>query len=515
MRLVTAEEMRAADQAAINDFGIPSIVLMENAGRAVVDKAEQLLDGVRGKKIAIFCGGGNNGGDGLVAARHLFNRGAEVRLYYLTDPEIFRGDALVNYQILQKMGVSGLWLTEGSRLNVAKMALFSADLAIDAIFGTGLNDDVRDIAASVIAMLNESDVPVISCDIPSGLSSSTGQPLGDAVKATATVTFALPKLGLVMPAAAPYVGELKVADISMPPQIEETLDSRRELIDIDFCRRWLKPRAREAYKGDFGHVLLVAGSATMPGAAILAGRGALKMGAGKLTAALPPDCRVSFTTRLPEAMLLNVEAAPDGGFSSAGVNMICNFAASSVLIGPGMGREQTTVDFIRELIPRLDLPLVLDADALFAVCGALRLLRNYQKPLVITPHAGEMAKLLGVSAEDVQANRIEAAEGFARQTDTVVVLKGAGTVIATPEGRIFINDTGNPGMATGGSGDVLAGMVATLLGQGLNAAAAAACAVWLHGHAGDVAAGGVLEAGMVAGDIAEALPYALSDVAGA
>lgn len=512
MRLVTAEEMRQADSMAINEYGIPGIVLMENAGQAVVQQAEKILGDLAGKKAAIFCGGGNNGGDGLVIARHLFNRGCEVRLYFLTDPEVFRGDALTNYNIINNMGISGFQLAEGNRLNVARMALWSSDIAIDAIFGTGMHDNVQGTALAVINMLNESDTPVIAVDIPSGLSSSTGQPLGGAVKATATVTFGFCKLGLTLPAARPYVGELVVADISIPNQTAENLGSHRELIDESFCRHWLTPRAIDSYKGDYGHVGVLAGSPQMPGAAILASRGAMKMGAGKLTAALPSAVRPAFTAQLPEAMLLSVTDNEIGGVSMENLDRMAAFPATAWLIGPGMGRDEKTLEVIREFLPKLTVPAVIDADALFAVCGYLRLLKKANAPLIITPHPGEMAKLLGVSITDVQSNRVAVAEGFAKQTNVVVVLKGAGTVIATPEGRVFINNTGNPGMATGGSGDVLAGMIATLLSQGMVPAVAAACAVWLHGRAGDIAVGTRGNAGLLAGDIVEAIPAALKSI---
>lgn len=510
MRLVTAEEMRLADEAAINEYGIPGLVLMENAGQAVVRQAEKMLGTLSGKKAAVFCGGGNNGGDGLVVARHLYNRGCEVRLYFLTDPDVFRGDALTNYTIIANMGITGFQLYEGNRLNVARMALWSSDIAIDAIFGTGLRDNVQDTALAVINMLNESDTPVISCDIPSGLSSTTGKPLGAAVKAKATVTFGFCKLGLALPASRPYVGELVVADISLPLQVEENLGSRRELIDEEFCRRWLLPREVDSYKGDFGHVGALAGSPEMPGAAILASKGALKMGAGRLTAALPSAIRNAFTAQLPEAMLLATSDNEIGGVATDNIETLASFPADAWLIGPGMGRDEQTLQMIRDFLPTLTVPAVLDADALFAICGYLRLLKKSSVPLVITPHPGEMAKLLGVNITDVQSNRVAVAEGFAKQTDVVVVLKGAGTVIATPEGRIFINDTGNPGMATGGSGDVLAGMIATLLAQGMVPAVAAACAVWVHGKAGDLAMRENGMAGLLAGDIVEKVPSALN-----
>lgn len=512
MRLVTAEEMRMADEAAINEYGIPGSVLMENAGQAVVRQAEKILGTLPGKKAAIFCGGGNNGGDGLVVARHLYNRGCEVRLYFLADPDVFRGDALTNYKIITNMGIAGFQLSEGNRLNVARMALWSSDIAIDAIFGIGLRDNPQNTSLAVINMLNESETPVISCDIPSGLSSTTGQPLGTAVKAAATVTFGYCKMGLVLPAAKSYVGELVVADISLPTQVEENLGSRRELIDEDFCRRWLLPRQLDSYKGDFGHVGVFAGSKEMPGAAILASRGALKMGAGRLTAALPAAIRSPFTAQLPEAMLLDSADNETGAIAARDLDHIAAAPVDAWLLGPGMGRDDQTLDLIRDFIPKMIVPAVLDADALFAVCGYLRLLKKSPVPIIITPHAGEMAKLLGVSVQDVQSNRVAVAEGFAKQTDVIVVLKGAGTVVATPEGRIFINSTGNPGMATGGSGDVLSGMIAALLAQGLVPAVAAACGVWIHGRAGDIAADREGIAGLMAGDIADAVPAALNAI---
>lgn len=514
MRLVTAEEMRLADRMAIEEYGIPGVVLMENAGLAVVRQAAKMMGGLAGKKVSIFCGGGNNGGDGLVAARHLYNQGCDVRLYFLTDPDIFRDDALTNWQILKSMGVSGYWLTEGNRLNVARMALWSSDLAIDAIFGTGLSDDVGGIALAVINVLNESNKPIIACDIPSGLSGDSGQPLGAAVKATATVTFGFCKQGLVLPAAEPYVGELIMEDISLPAQVAEGLPSRRELIDAEFCGRWLKPRAKASHKGDFGHLLLVAGSPAMPGAAVLAASGALKAGVGLLTAAIPSANVLSFTAQLPEAMLLKLPETEDGVIAKSERERISDFKpADCFLLGPGLGRHDETLELVRDLLPYLDKPTVLDADALFAVCGYLSLLKTVKAPLIITPHPGEMAQLLGVHVSEVQANRIEVAAEFAKQCGVIVVLKGAGTVIATPEGRIFLNNNGNPGMAVGGSGDVLAGMVAALLAQGLPPAAAAACAVWLHGQAGDLAAAAGSEEALLPRDLLAHLGRAFASAA--
>jgi len=512
MRILDGDQMRQVDNTAIQYYGIPGIVLMENAGLALTHAAGEMLGSIAGKKVVVFAGGGNNGGDGFVVARHLHNKGAAVRIFLLANPEVYSGDAKTNLQILAKMGLTTQRILEKDQLDTVRLALWSADLVIDAIFGTGLKDEVRGMALPVINIINECQKPVLACDIPSGISSFTGKPMGVAVMAKRTVTFGFYKLGLVLPAAYAYTGELQVADISLPLGIEEEIPSRMDLIDREFCSRWLKPRPKESHKGDFGHVLMLAGSPAMPGAAILAAKGVLRSGAGLLTAAVPSACRQPLLSQVAEAMLLTCEETEEGLISPEEAINLAEFAAGAYLIGPGMGRNNKTVQLVRDMIQLLQKPTVIDADAIFAIAQEDDLLRQAGIPLVLTPHPGEMARLLDIPVDLVQEERINAAKEAAKAYGAVVVLKGAGSVIATPEGRVLINSTGNPGMATAGSGDVLGGMIASLLAQGQPPPIAAACAVWLHGRAGDIAASKSCAASLLAGDIAANIAAAIREV---
>ncbi len=508
MRLVTAEEMRMLDQAATKEFNIPSIVLMENAGNALLSRAQEMIGTVEGKKVVIFVGGGNNGGDGLVLARRLHNKGCDVRLFLTSNPDHFQGDALTSWSSVVKLGINSQWISDERRLDVLRVTLWSCDLIVDAIFGTGLNDAVKGIIAQIIQVINESAKPVLACDIPSGLCSYRGIPLGAAVEATQTVTFAYCKPGLVMPGANAYVGKLTVADISIPKELEDQIPVRRDLVDVNFCKHWIHPRPIDSHKGKFGHILMLAGSELMPGAAVLAATAAIRSGVGLLTAAIPEPCRMAFTAGLPEAMF----AEPTDAES------LVKKPANCFLIGPGLGRNSEAVQLVYRLLEILEKPAVLDADALYAVAQnkekMKELFSKSREPFIITPHPGEMSLLTGKTVAQIQNNRIDIALEFALQYQVVVVLKGAGTVIATPTGRLFINSTGNPGMSTGGTGDVLAGVIAGLLAQGLPAAIAAAVGVWIHGRAGDIAAESLHQFSLKAGDLLATIPFAFREITG-
>ncbi|MGI5892119.1 MAG: NAD(P)H-hydrate dehydratase [Bacillota bacterium] len=512
MRLLSGEEMHRLDTAAVEDYSIPSTILMENAGLALLAAAEEMLGAVVGHKIIIFAGGGNNGGDGLVLARHLYNRGANVRVFLAASAADLRGDVLANWRILTAMGLDIKELSDMQQLNVLRIVVANADLLVDALVGTGLHGPVEGIRSAIINLLNECSRPVLACDIPSGLCAHSGQPLGAAVRADRTVTLAFCKLGLVLPPAAPYVGKLTVADISLPLGIDEILTVRRDLVDADFCRRFIKPRPIQSNKRDFGHMLLLAGAPQMPGAPVLAAKGAFNMGIGLVTAAVPQAAALSFCAQVPEAMLFPCRETSEGLIASSEKEKLAAKRADVFLLGPGLGRSDNTMELVRELLPLLSAPIVLDADGLYAFNGRIRDLAAAQKPLIITPHAAEMARLLAMSVREVQKDRIATALFAAQESNAVVVLKGPGTVTATPEGRVFINSSGNPGMATAGSGDVLAGMIGALLAQKLPPALAASIAVWVHGTAGDLAARKKNQVSISAGDIIASIADAYNKI---
>ncbi|MCL2677761.1 MAG: NAD(P)H-hydrate dehydratase [Clostridiales bacterium] len=513
MRLLTGEEMRAADEAASKHFGIPGIVLMENAALGVVEQTRLLLGELKGARAVVFCGGGNNGGDGFAIARHLFNRGAEVRVFLLAEEEGLKDDALTNYRIICNLGLTPQVIRDAQQINLLRLAIYSADVVIDAIIGAGLSGSLNALALSVIKAINAGRKKVVAVDIPSGLCARTGRPLPAAVEAALTVTFGFCKLGLAMPAAAPYTGKLVVADISLPQGVLEYVSSKFELTDDEICRLWLPARAKESHKGNFGHALLLAGSRNMPGAATLAARAALRGGLGLLTAGLPEGLCPAFAASANETMLLPLPQTEEGGLSLRALEKIKAFAADALIIGPGLSRGEETVRLVRELLPRLKCPAVVDADALFALTDCREAISALKTPLIFTPHEGELAHLAGLTVAQIRKDRVAAALSFAKEWNVVLVLKGAATVIASPEGRVFINGSGNPGMATAGSGDVLSGLTGAFLAQRLPEQAAAAVAVYLHGKAGDLAAAQKTERGLIARDIIENIPAALKTLA--
>lgn len=512
MRLLTAAEMRAADALAIENFGIPSAVLMENAALGVVKAAEEILGDAAGKKIAVFCGAGNNGGDGYAAARHLFNRHASVKVFMLCEPDALQGDAALNFGILQKMGVETQLVKTESQINLMKLSLINCDVIIDALLGTGLSGAVSGKYKAVIDVINSTRCPVIAVDIPSGLNADDGSIHGSCVRADVTVTFAYPKLGMVFAHAGEYVGKLVVADISMPQEVEQEISARRELITVDFCRRFLPKRNLSAHKGDFGTMLLAAGSKDMPGAAALSANAAFACGVGRIQATLPSACRNSFTALVPEATMISLPQENAEYLHSSCIDAISDNEFSAMVLGMGLGREEETKNAVKALLNAIEVPTVVDADALFALVKEKEFVKELKHPLIFTPHEGEFSRLYGRNIEYIHKNRVAAAQLFAIEWNVILVLKGANTIIATPDGRLFINSTGNPGMATAGSGDVLSGMIGALLAQKLPPAAAAAAGVYLHGAAGDAASATLGEYSVKAGDILRFIPEALKSI---
>lgn len=514
MKLVTAAEMGNLDRMTAEQYHLSTLILMENAGLAVVNAIRREIGpDLAGKRILIFAGKGNNGGDGLVVARHLINAGADVKVFLLARPEDLRGDAEVNYRVLRAMQATFYPVLEEKDLQRADVALLYADLVVDAIYGTGFKGAALGVPARVIELINQTGKPVVAVDLPSGLEADSGKVNGPCIRATRTVTFALPKLGLVLEPGARYAGQLEVADISIPRALIASQPLTRELVTREWCAGRLPRRSPASHKGDYGHVLVVGGSPGMAGAIVLTAMAALRAGAGLVTLGVPAPLHQAVQARTVEAMSRPLPANSEGCLAREAADDIMAFKRASVLaLGPGLSQHADSFALVRELLPRLSCPVVIDADALNALSGHTEILPTLKQPAILTPHPGEMSRLVGIPVARVQEDRLTVAQAAAQQWQVIVVLKGAKTVVATPKGYIYINPTGNPGMATGGSGDVLTGIIAALLAQGLPAEEAAACGVYLHGLAGDLASRDLGMASVTATSLIEYLPEAFKEV---
>jgi hydroxyethylthiazole kinase-like uncharacterized protein yjeF len=513
MRVLNAAQMREADRRTIEDVGIPSVVLMENAGRQVVAAMEAIHSDLVDRRVGVLCGRGNNGGDGFVVARTLLQRGCDVAVFLIGRVADVRGDARINLDILGHLGLAIAEVADSQAWELHFAEFSACTLIVDAIFGTGLNAPVSGLIQSVIADVNASGVPVVSIDLPSGLSADFAAPIGDSIQAGVTITIAAPKLPLVLPPAETRVGDIVIADIGIPASVIDDLDGPRvELLTRAGMRELVTPRAADSHKGDYGRVLVIAGSKGKTGAAHLSAISALRSGAGLVTVATPAGCQDVIASMAPEYM---TEGLPerDGGLDPDAVDQVLEMARDVIVIGPGLGQAPGTREFIHRLVDRATTPLVVDADGLNAFSGNPDGLTGREgRHVIITPHAGEMGRLARLSSNDVQANRLDLARSFATSHHLYVVLKGHRTVIGTPDGKVFINPTGNPGMATGGSGDVLTGTIAAWLAQLLDAEAACKLAVYLHGLAGDLAEAEEGEVGLTAGDVAAYLGSAVVEL---
>ncbi len=514
MRILNAAQMREADRSTIEDIGIPSLVLMENAGRQVVAAIEAAYEEALDGRVAVLCGRGNNGGDGFVVARTLIQRGVDTSVFVIGAVSDVRGDARVNLDILGRLGTTVVEIGDEQTWELHFSEISQCSLIVDAMFGTGLRSALGGMMETVVADINASDIPAISIDLPSGLSADTPHLIGACIDASMTVTLAAPKLPLMLPPGETHAGDIVVADIGIPGEIIEGLEGPRiDLLTPEQMRVLVEPRASESHKGDFGRVTIVAGSRGKTGAAYLAARGALKSGAGLVTIATPASCLPIVASMAPEFMTEPLAETKSGVVAASALNGLFALQHDVIACGPGLGRGASVTEFVRELLDRAMAPLVLDADALNALIEDLSVLRGKEeRDVIITPHPGEMARLVGASIEDVQANRIQIASEFASSRHLYVVLKGHRTIIATPDGRVYINPTGNAGMATGGTGDALTGMIAAWLAQLLDAEAACRLAVYLHGMAGDLAAIREGQVGMTAGDLIARLGEALTQL---
>ena len=515
MRVLNSAQMREADRRTIEEIGIPSLVLMENAGRQVVAAMEAMHSDLADRQVGVLCGRGNNGGDGFVVARTLLQRGVDVSVFLIGRVADVRGDARTNLEILGRLGLTVVEVADSQAWELHVSEVSDCTLIVDAMFGTGLNAPISGFIESVIADVNASGIPVVAIDLPSGLSADSADPIGVSIEAGLTVALAAPKLPLVLPPAEARAGDIVIADIGIPSEVLDAVEGPRvELLTRGSMRELISPRAPDSHKGDYGRVLVVAGSRGKTGAAHLSAIGALRSGAGLVTIATPATCLPIVAAMAPEYMTEALDET-DEGLDPNGVERVLELARDVLAIGPGLGQAPATREFVRRLVDRATMPLVIDADGLNAFGNQPdRLAGREGREVIVTPHPGEMARLLGMSIDEVQASRLEIARNFGVAHHVYVVLKGHRTLVATPDEKIFINPTGNPGMATGGTGDVLTGMIAAWLAQLLDAEAACTLAVFLHGMAGDLAEADEGEVAMTSMDVAGHLGDAVLELTG-
>lgn len=527
MKVVTAEEMRHIDRMTIRKFRVAGGVLMERAGAAVAGRVKRLF--VQ-KRAVILAGSGNNGGDGLVAARELFKAHWDVRVLLFGRRERLSPDCFVQLKNAEQEAVPVEFRTA-----ITEKDLDGA-VVVDAMLGTGLNKDIDGPIARVVALLNNSGSPVISVDIPSGISSDSGQVMGIAVRAGHTVTFGLPKRGHLLHPGADYTGNLSVDAIGFPEELLTSDALRVELLEKEDVSSLIPERPKYSHKGDYGHVLVVAGSRGKTGAALMAARACLRSGAGLVTLGVPESLMDVFQGRVTEEMVLALPDTGDGRLSSRSAEIILRFLAAradALCIGPGLGVSPETGELMKALVLSSRVPMVIDADGINSLSdsgrgeGPQKILGKAPAPVILTPHPGEMARLLeagrirrkgagrspgsGILSalrKEIEQNRISAAADFAKETGACLVLKGVPTVIAEPAGRVFVNSTGNPGMATAGTGDVLAGMISSFVAQGVNPVNSSVLGVFMHGLAGDLAARDRGMHSLIASDIIDSLPAA-------
>lgn len=514
MRVLNTQQMREADRRTIDEVGIPSIVLMENAGRQAVAAMEAAFEDLATSHVGVLCGRGNNGGDGFVVARTLVQRGVETSVFLLGSVAEVRGDARTNLEILGRIGLTVVEITNAQEWELHFSEISQCEVLVDAILGTGFHGQLSGLLETVVADVNGLGVPVVAIDLPTGVSADSHEVTGEAIEASMTVTLAAPKIPLILPPADSHGGDLVIADIGIPlPILDDVEGPYIELLTRERMRDLVPARAADSHKGDFGRVLIIAGSLGRTGAAHLAAMGALRSGAGLVTIATPRSCVPVVAAMAPEYMTEPLDETVSGTIDYSALDRVLEIKADVIAVGPGLGQSPGTAAFVQGLLERAGVPLVLDADALNAFAGDPdRLVGRDGVDVVITPHPGEMARLLNISVEAVQHDRLRHATEFAASHRVHVVLKGHRTIIAGPDNRAFVNLTGNSGMATGGTGDLLTGMIAAWFAQLLDAEAACKLAVYLHGTAGDLAEADEGDVSLIAGDIASRLGDAIMEL---
>ncbi len=508
---MTRAQMREYDRIAIEDIGIPGPVLMENAGLGAARMAMDLLGEKR--RLAVMAGPGNNGGDGFVIARHLLNTGYEVSTYMAVPASGLGGDALLNHGILRAMDAPIFEVSDSQKATGLVQMLREDGFVVDALLGTGVSRNVEGHLGDLIDMINNAAVPVLAVDIPSGLDADSGTPWGKVVKATGTATFGHLKRGLVQHPGAGLAGRIRVVSIGVPGIVSDRAGWDGSMIDPGSLRELLFERTEDSHKGTFGHLLLLAGSLGKTGAAVLCGRSAMRVGTGLVTIATTADAQPVIESKCLEIMVEALLDRADAPITDKVVKRLGNLldGKKAVVVGPGITTAPGVSALTMRLLQMMEVPAVVDADGINILAKDPTGAGRITAPMVFTPHPGEMARLVNKSIPAIQADRISATREAAKWHKVVIVLKGSRSVVATPDGRVFVNPTGNPGMACGGMGDVLSGIIGGFLAQGLEPLDAALLGTYIHGHAGDLAAQRLGQPALVASDLIYELPSILKE----
>ena len=512
MKVVTAAEMKELDKKASEIYAVPGLVLMDQAAKAVADVVAAELQDREGKAV-LFCGKGNNGGDGFGAARWLAAAGIPVKVFLVGAAcEDITGDAAYELNMLLKAGVKVESITKEEDLLYAEIASLKAAVIVDALLGTGFHGELRPLLGKVCELINAAAKPVVAVDIPTGVNADDGSAAADAVKAKVTVTMALLKSGLLCYPGKELAGRVLVAAIGMPEKLLVEAPSKKYYVTEAIVAELLPDRKADAHKGDAGRVVVVAGSPGFTGAAAMSSYAAVKTGSGLVSLLTPLSCQNVLSVKLTEIMVHGLLERMPGVLGGGAVNDILQRAAKAdvLALGPGLGTSESTSQVIREVLAKTETPVVLDADGLTAVADHTELLHEMQAPKVLTPHPGELSRLTGLSAKEINADRIGVATKYAKEWNCVLVVKGAPTIVASPEGDIYINSTGCSAMATGGSGDVLTGIIASLAGQEISLLEAAVCGVYVHGVAGTLATAGA--PGLAAGEMSAYVPQVVQNI---
>lgn len=519
MKIVSPEQMKLIDETAINKYGIPGIVLMENAARCVVDQILNLATSCSARTV-VFAGKGNNGGDAFAVARHLFNKGWDVFVYALCRQEEIKHDAYTNLSILNKMGIKVNFVPndvalEQNVIDDIKQKIALSDVVVDGIYGTGFKGQIKGNVSFIINIINELSPMTVAIDVPSGVDAASGKVSDPHIKAYCTVTFQYAKIGLMIHPGCESVGMLRIADIGIPCNVSNEFEIKTWAVDFNMAQELLPARPENTNKGDYGKILLITGSKGMTGAGCLAAKAAYKTGAGLVYLSVPSSICAVYEQNVVDAVKLPYDDENKGHLNKKSLEHIFNHYCNMdvVSIGPGLGLDTETADCVNQILINIQKPLVIDADGLNAlsILGTDKI--NFKGNAVLTPHPKEMSRLTGLSVEEVQNDRISVSLSFSRSINAIIVLKGSKTVVAMPDGRVYINTAGNPGMAVAGSGDLLTGVISAFAAQGLSLADAAVLGVFVHGFAGDLAAQKIGMHGMTSEDILYYLPYATKMIA--